>query len=76
MLIRIIKNALAMWGCKLRDIDYIVVRETEAFIFLNTGETYEYIFDQEYPTLDKLNFLSIFGKFVSNPEIEAEDETF
>ena len=47
-----------MWGCKLRDIDllYNVVRETEALIFLNTGETYEYIFDQEYPTLDKLNF--------------------
>ena len=75
-LIRIIKNVLAMWGCKIQDIDYIIVRETEALIILNTGVTYEYIFDREYPTFDKLNFLRMFGEFVSDPEIEIDNETF
>ena len=61
-----------MWGSKLSDINYIVVRETEAVIYLKTGATYEYIFDREYPNFDKLNFLRIFGKFVSDPDSETE----
>ena len=65
-----------MWGRKIRDVDYIIVRETEAIVFLKTGETYEYIFDQECPIFDKLNFLRMFGEFVSDPEIETENETF
>ncbi len=72
MLIRIINNVLTMWGSKLSDINYIVVRETEALIYLKPGSTYEYIFDREYPNFDKLNFLRIFGKFVSDPDSETE----
>ena len=65
-----------MWGCKLRDIDYIIVRETEAVVYLNMGDTYEYIFDPVLTIFDKLNFLRIFGKYVRETDSDTESETY